>query len=407
MTGPTARLDAPDELVRFADALRRAGVGVGVGQTLELARSLRALSTSDHDLDRDDLYWAARTTLVVDHRDLPAFDAVFAAFFLDVAEGGGAARDERPLAELRAGTAPQREDAERESGEDAELVGGVASELEILRTRRFDRATPEELHAMRALMRRIELDLPRRRTRRRVPWSRQRGPVDLRRSAQRALQTDGEIVARVHRRRRVRPRRLVLLLDVSGSMAGFSRALLQFAWSARARTARAGGRGWGGRSIEVFAFGTRLTRLTDQLAGRAVDAALDEASAAVVDWDGGTRIGAAVGELNRRWARRGLTRGAVVLIVSDGLERGGVDELADEMARLRRTAHRIVWVNPLKGDPRYEPLARGMRAALPHVDRLVSGHDLASLDELAAVIGELDDRRPTPRTVPFLREVRA
>jgi uncharacterized protein with von Willebrand factor type A (vWA) domain len=177
----------------------------------------------------------------------------------------------------------------------------------------------------------------------------------------------------------MRPRRLVLLLDVSGSMAGFSRALLQFAFTARLDT----------RTVEVFCFGTRLTRLTEDLDGRNIDAALSAASERVTDWDGGTLIGPCLATLTRTYGRQGLLSGAVVVICSDGLDRGEPEQVAQEMARIARYAHRIIWVNPLKADPRYEPLARGMAAALPYVDRLLTGHDLASLQALAGVLREL------------------
>jgi uncharacterized protein with von Willebrand factor type A (vWA) domain len=182
------------------------------------------------------------------------------------------------------------------------------------------------------------------------------------------------------RARRLRHRRLVLVLDVSGSMAEYSRALLQFAHTAaRAR----------GVPTEVFCFGTRLTRVTHELARRNADQALAKASEAVLDWEGGTRIGESIDTFLRVWGRRGVARGSVVVICSDGLDRGDPAVLATQMERLARLAHRVVWVNPLKGDARYEPLAGGMRAALPYVDAFLSGHDLSSLEVLARLLPEL------------------
>jgi uncharacterized protein with von Willebrand factor type A (vWA) domain len=221
----------------------------------------------------------------------------------------------------------------------------------------------------------IVVTVPHRLSRRTRPA--RRGPItDLRGSVRSAIQTDGELLRRPRRRRKTRPRRLVLVLDVSGSMAGYSRALLHFAYTARVDT----------EDVEVFAFGTRLTRLTDELGGRDVDQALAAAADRVVDWDGGTLIGRSLATLNRSHGRSGLLRGAVVVICSDGLDRGDPEEVGEEVARIARYAYRLVWVNPLKGDSRYEPLARGMAAALPHLDRFVSGHDLTSLDELAEVL---------------------
>lgn len=254
-------------------------------------------------------------------------------------------------------------------------VGLSASEREALRTKRFADATAAELRQMQDLIDRMDVWVPQRRSRRRR--ASRRGPhMDLRRSLRRSFATDGEMLQRAFRRRRVRDRPLVLLLDVSGSMAGYSRALLRFAFSTRLRTA----------SLEVFCFGTRLTRITEQLAQRDFDGALRAAAERVVDWDGGTRIGASVEALNRGWGRSGRLRGAVVVVCSDGLDRGDPELLRQQMPRLARYAHRIVWVNPLKGGESYEPVQQGMRAALPHVDAFIPGHDLASLEHLVTVL---------------------
>lgn len=363
--------DARADLVGFTHALRGAGVDAGTGQLVAYAEAAAALAPAGPE----ELYWAGRSCLVNDPADLPTYDRVFAGWFLGAAsmsladEAGGEVV-------ARLGTA----DADRRRGtlREAEDAGGRASMDEALRTRRFDELDDRELAALRRLMARIELALPERRTRRTRP-ARHGGELDLRRSLRRALQTEGELIDRRWRRRRRRRRRLVLLLDVSGSMAGWSRALLQFAFAARTRS----------DGVEVFAFGTRLTRLTSELARRDPDRAIAAAAARVQDWDGGTRIGLAVETLNRRWGPAGITRGAVVVICSDGLERDDPDRLARAMARLQRTAHAVVWVNPLKGSPDYEPVARGMRAALPHVDRLLAGHDLASLDQLADAVARL------------------
>jgi uncharacterized protein len=263
------------------------------------------------------------------------------------------------------------------------VAGGVASVRERLRHRRFDRASEEELaeRSGRAL-RTLQLAVPHRTSRRTRPG--RGGELDLARTLDRAVTDDGELFDRAWRERRTRPRRLVLLLDVSGSMAGNARAMLRFAVAARRAAMREPG-----RDVEVFAFGTRLTRLTDALVRPDPDAAIAAAAAEVVDWDGGTRIGASVDQLVRRWGPRGLLRGAVVVVCSDGLERGDPELLGRAMARLRRSVHRIVWVNPLAGDPRFEPSQRGMRAALPHVDVFLPGHDLAALEDLAAVLTSL------------------
>lgn len=262
------------------------------------------------------------------------------------------------------------------------VAGALASPRERLRRRRFDRASEDELAAIGVLLDRLAFAVPRRASRR--TRSGRRGELDVGRTLERALATDGELMDRAWRVRRMRPRRLVVLLDVSGSMAAHARALLRFAVAIRRVADRDAS-----QRVEVFAFGTRLTRLSDALEARHPDAAIAAAAARVVDWDGGTRIGASVDDLVRTWGRRGMLRGAVVLICSDGLERGDPGDLGAAVARLRRQVHRIVWVNPLAGDPRYEPSQRGMAAALPHVDVFLPGHDLASLEDLAQVLADL------------------
>ncbi|MDQ3866543.1 MAG: VWA domain-containing protein, partial [Actinomycetota bacterium] len=251
----------------------------------------------------------------------------------------------------------------------------IASTVEVLRRKRFSRCTPEELEQLATMMARVRLEVPARRTRRRRPA--RAGTPDLRRTIRTSFRTGGEPFERAWRERRRRTRRVVLLLDVSGSMAEYSRALVVFAHAALRAERR-----W-----EAFCFGTRLTRVTAALAAARLDDALARAADAVVDWDGGTRIGESLKSFLDGDAR--LARGAVVVVCSDGLDVGDPDLLAEQMARLARLAHAVVWLNPLKEDPAYEPLARGMRAALPHVDVFASGHDLASLEAFAAELGRL------------------
>lgn len=364
-------------LVGFGRALRDEGLVVGSGAVLAFCRAVASLDPAD----AADVYWAGRACLVSRQGDLETYDRVFRAYFLG--ERPPAVRVEL-LGPPPAGAAPEAETrAGAQAGEGDEApegatTGTVASAVEILRSKRFDRCTPEELEAIRRLMAGLRVAVPDRRIRRTRPARRGRYP-DLRRTARRAFRTEGEVLHHARRRRRERPRRLVLILDVSGSMAEYSRALVQFAHSATA----------GLRQVEVFCFGTRLSRVTEALRTKDPDEALREAARAVHDWEGGTRIGDSLREFIRRWGRHGLARGAVVVVCSDGLERGDPAVLAEEMERLSRLAHRIVWVNPLKGDPGYEPLARGMQAALPHVDVFVSGHDLASLEALAALLPAL------------------
>jgi uncharacterized protein len=374
--GP-GRDDGARTVAALAAGLRSAGVGVGTGQVLACARAMAVLDPDDL-VDR---YWAGRTCLVADPRDLPTYDRVFRALLL--ADDGGADRAAPPeLPETAVTAASDRPGVAGGAPDVPAVAGAVASERERLRHRRFDRASPDELAAIDRILGRLEVAVPHRRVRRTRPGG--RGELDLSRTLDRALETDGELFDRAWRTRDRRPRRLVVLLDVSGSMAPHARALLRFALAAQ-RTARRDAR----RRVEVFAFGTRLTRLTDALDRRDPDAAIAAAAARVVDWDGGTRIGTSLETLTRVWARRGMLRGAVVVVCSDGLERGDPDHLARAVARLRRHVHRIVWVNPLAGDPRFEPSQRGMAAALPHVDVFLPGHDLASLEDLADALAQL------------------
>jgi len=330
--------DEVRRLVSFARVLRDEGVATDPGRVIEFCRAASLLAP-------EDLYWAGRLTLCSRAEDLPVYDRVFRSKF-----------------EVE----PPRLRTVRVVKE----VIALASEQELLREKSFAQMTDEELATVAALMRRLRLVPPKRRTRRRE--SARAGSPDLRRTLRRSFRTGGEPIDRAWRERRRKPRRLVLLLDVSGSMADYSRALLLFAHAALRTDAR-----W-----EAFCFGTRLTRVTNALARADPDDALRRASAEVFDWSGGTRIGDAVSGL----IRTRIARGAVVVICSDGLDVGEPDVLREAMARLARLAHRIVWLNPLKEDPAYEPLARGMQAALPHVDVFLSAHNLASLEAIGAAL---------------------
>jgi uncharacterized protein len=344
------------------------------------------------------LYWAARVTLVSDQTQLATFDRVFAQVV-----GGGidpaAARGDPanpPTSPLRPGerrppsSGQQPGAAGRSPGPDPNPVGpagaaedgretvlAAVSSQERLRAKDFASLTPEEHLRLRTLLARLALAPPPRRARRHARD--RRGPrLDLRATLARAHRTGGDPVTAVRRRRRTRPRRLVLLCDVSGSMEPYARAYLQLLHSAV-----------GGARAEAFVFATRLTRLTRALETRQPDAALQRAGQLAPDWSGGTRIGAAVKAFTDGYGRRGMARGAVVVIVSDGWERDDPALLGQEMERLSRLAYRIVWVNPRQASPRYAPLVGGMAAALPYVDAFVSGHSAAALDEvLAAISGD-------------------
>ncbi len=215
-----------------------------------------------------------------------------------------------------------------------------------------------------------------RRSLRKTPSSRRRADVDVRRTVRRSFASLGEPVRREWREPSERLRRLVVLLDVSGSMEPYARAFLRFMHAAMV----------GRQRVEAFTLGTRLTRITRELSHRDPDKALARTSQQVADWSGGTRIGECLRNFNDRWGVRGMARGAIVVVLSDGWDRGQPEVLGEQMRRLQRVAHRVVWVNPLKVTPGYAPLARGMAAALPHVDAFVEGHSLAALEQLTEVI---------------------
>ena len=368
-------------LVRFAGELRAAGLAAGSGDVLVYCAALSKLDPSD----LVDLYWAGRTTLVNRHDDIARYDEVFRRFFL-----GAEGPDDELTLMLRASAQAQGALAipatePGDSGEEDDAVlGWMASDVEALKHKSFPVCTPEELAALRRIMARIRLTPPRRRTRRRAA-ARSGTRPDPRRTVRESMRMHGEPARLYWRRRKVRLRPLVLILDISGSMADYSRSLLQFAHSALRSTGRSAGR------VEVFCFGTRLTRVTGAMECRRPDEALERAARAAFDWDGGTRIGDSLDAFVRGWARRGLCRGGIVVICSDGLDRGDPAVLAAAMERLSRLCRRVVWLNPHKGDdPSFRPSTLGMMVAAPHVDLLLSGHDLASLEKLAAVLPGLN-----------------
>jgi uncharacterized protein len=362
-------------IVTFGRVLREAGLEVGPGRVADALRGLDAVDLARHD----DVYWTLRQTLVSRRDDVEAFDRAFDAWFLRAAVQQAPAEPQPPRREQeRRKGAPPGPGPEVDGG-DASL--GTWSEDELLRTKDFATMTPDEQARARRLIRAIAVSRPQRRTRRLRPDSKGRA-LDVRGLVRASLATGGDPVERAFRRRADAPRKLVLILDVSGSMEAYARALLLFLHAATGS----------GRGVETFAFGTRLTRLTPALGGRDAEAAFEAAAARVQDWSGGTRIGASLKAYNDEWGRRALTRGSVVVILSDGCERGDADLAGREMERLARQAFAVVWVNPLKGHPQYEPLAAGMRAALPHVDRFLTGHDVASLASLGKVLGGIERR---------------
>jgi uncharacterized protein with von Willebrand factor type A (vWA) domain len=358
----------------LASGMRASGSRVGVGEVLAAHRALSAVPPA---AARD----ALRATLCASRKDLAAFDGAWAALM------AGALPDDDVLADLletaRAAlprvAVPASASFAAEAIADGDPLPAAWSEEELLLHKDFAEYTAAERAAARALLARLARRGPQRRSRRLGP-SRQRGHrQDLRATVRASLRHGGEPFDRRWREPVLRQRPMVLVVDVSGSMAPYARMLLQYVQAAVAAR----------RRVEAFAFGTRLTRITRELAGRDPDRALARATEHVVDLGGGTRIGDALGALNREHGRR-LGRGAVVVVLSDGWDRGEPEVLAAEMARLSRTAHRLVWLNPLAADPTYEPLTRGMQAALPHTDHLLPGNSIASLGALADLMESIE-----------------
>lgn len=367
-TSPPAGLDPAYSAVAFVRLLRQAGIDVPVDATTRFVQALDVVDVGEPD----DVYWAARTTLVRRQDDVRPFDLVFAGYF-----GGEAIEIDPPPVPESIPLAVDDADAGDGGDEVVDADDSIQvrfSHVETLRTADFASLDERELAEAWALIERIRMTGAPRRSRRRAPAP--RGRLDLRRSVRAALRTGGEPIERATTRPGVRFRRVVLLVDVSGSMEPYARALLRFAHAAVTARSR----------IDAFALGTRLTRLTRELSRRDPDDALAQAAAAIEDFSGGTRLGEGLRTFNDEWGVRGMARGAVVVILSDGWDRGDPDFFAEQMQRLARVAHRVVWVNPLKATPGYAPLARGMAAALPHVDAFVEGHSVDALERLSVVL---------------------
>jgi len=371
-SGRTPLVDPQRLAVGFASILRRAGLAVPVGSLALFVDSLDAVGLED----RDRVYWAGRAALIHRPEDAGLYDRAFDQFWTGAPPPRSVLPHVAPVVlEVPAEDAAPPEGVAPDGDGDLEVVR--YSPVEILRHKDFAAYTQSDFDEAHRLLHRLRLAAPGQRSRRLEPApGRRSGQPDLRRTVRRALRTGGEAIELSRRAPGRRLRRLVLLCDVSGSMEPYSRALLRFAHAATLARGR----------VEVFALGTRLTRLSRHLRSRDPDAALAGAAGAVPDWSGGTRLGEGLREFNDEWGVRGLARGGVVVILSDGWDRGAPDALAEQMARLHRVAHQVVWVNPLKAAPGYAPLARGMAAALPWVDDFVEGHSLAALEALADVI---------------------
>lgn len=365
------RVPFVEMIVDFGRRLRDAGLPIGSDTLLTYCAAMATLNPGD----LIDLYWAGRSTLLTKRDQIPEYDRVFRSFFLGYEENIPEKMRELLRSDIEKDSVievPATEPSRPGHDEEEAKLGFAASDIEIWRNKSFAVCTEEELAAIRRIMNRMKLVPPRRRTRRTRPEG--AGRPDMRRMARAAMRRHGEPTELLWRDRKRKMRPLVLILDVSGSMADYSRNLLQFAYSARRASTR----------VEVFCFGTRLTRITPALERRRPDEALDRAARSIFDWEGGTRIGEAIDTFVKKWGRRGMSRGAIVVVCSDGLDRGDPAVLADAMERLSHLSHKVVWVNPHVGEEsEYEPNTLGMMVATPYVDLVLSGRDLAGLERLA------------------------
>jgi uncharacterized protein len=365
--------DAAELVVAFTRVLRGAGLSVPTSSTVTFAEALAATGLED----RERVYWAGRATLVRRPEDLALYDRAFKVFW-EHRSANATEQEPEPIVVTLAVDDADDEDA---AGDDSTASDEPTLELrfsatEVLRHKDFADCTDDELAEAQELMMQLRLVGSPRRSLRMASTEERTARPDLRRTVRTALRAGGEPVRRHWREPTTRHRRLVLLLDVSGSMEPYARALLRFVHAAVA----------GRQKVEAFALGTRLTRITRELSSRDPDTALRQASSRVVDWSGGTRLGDGLRQFNDEWGQRGMARNAIVVILSDGWDRGDPDVLAEQMLRLHRVARKVIWVNPLKVTPGYAPLARGMAAALPHIDEFVEGHSVAAMEELAAAI---------------------
>ena len=377
-------------LTLFGEMLRRVGLEIGSGNMLDLVRATDHVSIGK----RGEFFQAARSILVHRKQDLPIFDEAFQVFWrkpsdrtttIDLRSLGEQKRFRKP--QVSSGRDYEPEGAgtmvgnhDDDSAQNVDL-NRTYSEVEVFRQKDFSEFTSLEMAEARHMMADLTWDLGQRRTRRLAQGG--TGPLDMRRTMRRSLKYGGEFLDLAYRSRKQKSRSLVLICDVSGSMERYTRMLLQFIHTIAG----------GFDQLEAFLFATRLTRITRNLKYRSIDQSIDEVSKAVPDWAGGTRIGDAVKSFNYQWLRRVLRGQAVVLVISDGWDRGDPELLARETSRLQRSCHRLVWLNPLLGSPSYQPLTQGMKAALPYVDDFLPVHNLNSLESLAQHLSSLGSER--------------
>ncbi len=358
-------------LLGFCRTLRAAGVPVNQHRSQSMLLAVDLLDV----LDPMQVYWAARLTLCADPDDLRSFDSAFALYFGAEPPPTGRPREQPQQLQRAAPFELSTEGGGESEDGDQDRFAAQASEREVLRHKDVAALSPGEREELRRLFALLRPQVAPRRSRRMRPAP--RGTIDPGRTVRRMIEVGGEPARLEHRSRSSRRRRLVLLIDVSGSMSPYADILLRFAHAATRAAPQ---------HTEVFTLGTRLTRISRELRLRDPDAALVAAGRAVPDWSGGTRLGDTLKAFSDRWGQRGLARGAVVVLCSDGWERGDAGELGEQMRRLSRLSHAVIWVNPHKGKEGFAPVTGGMVAALPHLDDLVAGHSFAALEELVQVI---------------------
>jgi hypothetical protein len=370
-------------LLLFTETLRQAGVSISLNQTLDLTQALELVDISQ----RAQVYYATRCILISRKEDLALFDKIFDLFW-QAPRPEEAGSQKAPLAPRHDPPKRQRLNiatlmAERARLGDPEVdladKAGSFSAIEILQTKEFSRLTPAELETIKKLIQAMRWRVSLRRTRRQIP-DRQGNLLNMRRVMRSWVKHGGVPLKLTWKSRKFKVRPVVILADISGSMEKYTRLLLQFAYSVSR----------GLIDVECFVFGTRLSRITPQLRTKNIDRAISEVAEAVFDWSGGTRIGESLRTFNRQWSKRVLRRGAIVLIISDGWERGDVSTLRQEMRYLQHRCHRLIWLNPLLGQTIYEPLVEGMAAALPFIDDFLPIHNLQSLEALGQHLASLD-----------------
>ncbi|MEY3801774.1 MAG: hypothetical protein RLZZ51_56 [Actinomycetota bacterium] len=360
--------------VAFARILRGAGLDVPLDSVIIFVNALGQLGLED----RNDVYWAAHATLIRRHEDTPIFDRAFAVFW-DQRIAIDTNISQRELVSMTLLIDDENTSADDTAGEPVDDENTITlrfSSVETLREKDFAEYNPAELREAEQFMSSLRLAGPPKKSLRLIKTNRHGARHDIRRTMRASLQHDGEPIERYWREPSTRLRRLVVLLDISGSMEPYARALLRFMHAAVV----------GRQRVEAFTFGTRLTRITKELTSRDPDKALSQTSAQVSDWSGGTRLGECLRTFNDKWGVGGMARGSIFVVLSDGWDRGDPEVLAEQMQRLNRVAYRVIWVNPLKVSPGYAPLARGMAAALPYIDDFVEGHSLEALQHLTEVI---------------------